>query len=327
MGPIPMRRRTLLLAAVGLCAAPHARAQKMRYRLAWLSLGTKEGGAEFLNGFLEGLAALDYVEGRNFVLDSRWGENSRETLDRLSLEAASLKPAVIIAHGPAVHSARKIPGTIPVVMGFSGDPVEAGIAQSYARPGGRFTGVTFLAYDLVGKRVELLHEVLPKMKRLAVLSRPEHPGDAKELAATRAAAKAYHLDVVHHPANNQTELERALSSIASQRADAVVILPDALMVQERDALARFSIENRIPAISGWASIAEGGVLMTYGPNLKERFRRLGYFVDRILRGASGSELPIEQPTKLELVLNLKTARMLGLTVPQTVMVRADRLIQ
>lgn len=327
MQPISTCRRTLLLASVGLLIAPSARAQKMRYRVAWLSLGTKEGGAEFLNGFLEGLADLDYLEGRDFVLDPRWGENSRETLDRLSLEAGSLNPAVIVAHGPAVHSARKIPGTIPVVMGFSGDPVEVGIAKSYARPGGRFTGVTFLAYDLVGKRVELLHEALPRMKRLAVLSRPEHPGDAKELAATRAAAKVYGLDVVHHPANNQRELEAALSAIASQRADALVVLPDALMVQQRDALARFSIQHRIPAISGWASIAEGGVLMAYGPNLKERFRRLGYFVDRIFRGARASELPIEQPAKLELVVNLKTAKTLGITLPQTILIRADRLIE
>ena len=326
MRPNSIRRRTLRLAASGLVIGPRAWAQT-RHRMAWLSLATQEGGVEFLNAFLEGLAALGYVENRNFVLDRRWGDNDRETLDRLSLEAGALKPAVIVTHGPAVHSARKIPGTIPVVMGFSGDPVEVGIAKSFGRPGGRFTGVTFLAYDLVGKRVELLHEMIPNMKRLAVLSRPQHPGDAKEFAATREAATVYGLVVSHHPANNRSELETALSAIASAHVDAVVVLPDALMVQQRDAIARFSIQHRIPAISGWASIAEGGLLMTYGPNLQDSFRRLGYFVDRILRGASPSDLPIEQPTKLELVVNLKTAKILGLTIPPTIMVRADRVIK
>jgi putative ABC transport system substrate-binding protein len=297
-----------------------------KHRILWLSVVSQAGRGLFLKSFLDGLAALGYTQDRNVILDARWGENSRETLDRLAQEAAVLKPAVIVTQGPAVHSARKLDSSIPVVMGFSGDPIELGIAKSLARPGGRFTGVTFMSYALVGKRVELLHEVVPKLKRLALLSRPDHYGDAKEVTATREAAARFALDVTHYPANNVKELDSALSAIAAARADGVVVLPDGMMVQQREAIARFSIEQRIPAVSGWASIAEGGVLMTYGPSLETSYRRLAYFVDRILRGANPSDLPIEQPTKFELVVNLKTAKVLGLTIPPTVMVRADRVI-
>jgi putative ABC transport system substrate-binding protein len=321
-------RRLLLGLALGALAVPRTWAQAPgMHRILWLSVVSKAAGASFLSDFIEGLAVLGYSEGRNLILDARWGENSRETLDRLAFEAAALKPAVIVTHGPAVHAARKISGNTPVVIGFSGDPIELGIAKSLGRPGGRFTGVILMAYDLVGKRVELLHEVAPKMKRLALLSRPDHVGDGKEVAATREAATRFGLDVTHYPANNVAEFTAALAAIASARADGLTVLPDGLFVQQREAIARFSIEKRIPAISGWASIAEGGVLMTYGPNSRDSYRRLTYFVDRILRGTAPSELPIEQPTRFEFVINLKTAKALGLTIPPTIMVRADRIIE
>ena len=321
-------RRRILIAAGALLAAPIARPQPAQaHRIAWLSLTGKAAASAFLNPFVEGMAALGYVEGRNLVLDVRHGENSRETLERLALEAAALKPAVFVTQGPAIHAVRKVSGTTPVVFGFSGDPVELGVAKSLARPGGHFTGVTFLAYDLTGKRIELLHDVLPNAKRLAVLSNPDHPGDGKELAATREAATRFRLEVSHHPVGNPAEVERALAAIAVARAEAVVIHPDALMVQQREMIARFSILHRIPAISGWAVIAEAGNLITYGPVLRESHRRLAYFVDRILRGAKPADLPIELPSKLELVINLRTAKALGLTLPQSLLLRADRVIE
>jgi putative ABC transport system substrate-binding protein len=321
-------RRKFLLSAGALLAAPLARSQTgQQHRILWLSVVTKEGGALFLDTFLQGMAAHGYVQGRNLVLDARYGDGSRDALDRLALEAAALKPAVIVTMGPALRSARKLPGTIPVVFGFSGDPVEAGVAKSLARPGGHFTGVTWLAYELSGKRVELMHEVLPRLKRLAVLSNPHHAGDQKEFDATRAAASRYGLEVTHHPAGSASELERALAGIAAARAEAIVIHPDGLIVQQRETIGRFSIQNRIPAISGWASIAEGGALMTYGPVQREGYRRLAYFVDRILRGASPADLPIELPAMLEMVVNLRTAKALGLSIPQSVLLRADRVIE
>jgi ABC-type uncharacterized transport system substrate-binding protein len=321
-----MKRRNFLIATAALVAPRLGGAQPARPHVVWLSMTEKSFGAALLDPFLEGMAAFGYVPGRNFELHERWGENSRETLERLALEAVALKPAMFVSQGQALEVARKLPGTTPVVFGTSTDPVEGGVAKSMARPGGHFTGITFLAYELVGKRVELLHQVAPKARRVAVLSNTEHRGDTKELVATREAAAGLGLQISHYPATNTAELERALGAIAAARTEALVVHPDALMLQHRAAIARFSLEHRIPAISGWAIIAEAGSLMTYGPVLQNSYRRLAYFVDRILRGAKPAELPIEFPSKVELVVNLKTAKALGITIPPDVLVRADRVI-
>ncbi len=311
-----------------LLAAPLARAQQPKvHRIAWLALVTEKGSAPFLQTFLEGMATHGYALGQNLLIDGRYGNDSRELLDRLAVEAAALKPAVFVTVGPALHAARKTQGNIPVVFGFSGDPAELGIVQSFARPGGRFTGLTFLAYELSAKRVELIHEVLPGAKRIAVLSRPSHAGDHKEFQATHAAATKFGLAVTHHPAEDPGELERALAAAAAAQAEAIIVHPDGLMVQQRDAIGRFSVANRIPVISGWESIAEGGALVTYGPVQREAYRRLAYYVDRILRGANPGDLPVELPAKLQTVVNMKTAKSLGLTLPQSILVRADRIIQ
>jgi putative ABC transport system substrate-binding protein len=299
-------------------------AQSRTPRIAWISMVSQASRAGGLDPFLEGMARLGYQPGKNFELDERWGENSREKLERLALEALARKPALFVSQGPALQLARKLPGALPVVFGTSGDPIEMGVAATLARPGGNLTGVTFLSYALVGKRVELLHEVAPDARRLAVLSNPEHGGDAKELAATREAAMGLGLQVSHYPVTNAQQMEGALAAAA--RAEALVVHPDALMVEQRAAIARFSLERRVPVISGWAAIAEGGGLMTYGPNLQECYRRLAYFVDRILRGARPGEIPIELPSTVELVVNLKTAKALGITVPPAVLLRADRVI-
>jgi putative ABC transport system substrate-binding protein len=272
------------------------------------------------------MALLGYASGRNFELEELWGDNSLERLEQLALEAAGSNPALYVSQGAALRVARKLPGTTPVVFGNSGDPLEAGVAQSLARPGGRFTGITFLAYVLVGKRVEFLHEVAPKAKRLAVVSNPDHIGDAKEFAETRAAAIGLGLEVSHYPARDPAQLASALASAAAARAEALVVHPDALMVEQRAAIGHFTSERRIPTISGWAAIAEGGCLLTYGPNLQVSYRRLAYFVDRILRGAKPAEIPIELPSVVELVINLKTAKALGITVPPSLLLRADRVI-
>ncbi|HYI87705.1 MAG TPA: ABC transporter substrate-binding protein [Burkholderiales bacterium] len=301
-------------------------AQSRTPRIAWISMVSPASRAGGLDPFLEGMARLGYQAGKNFELDERWGENSREALERLALEALALKPALFVSQGPALQVARKLPAAVPVVFGTSGDPIEMGVAASLARPGGNLTGVTFLSYALVGKRVELLHEVAPNARRLAILSNPEHGGDAKELAATREAAVGLGMEASHYPVSNAQQMESALAATAAARAEALVVHPDALMVEQRAAIARFSLERRVPLISGWAAIADGGGLMTYGPNLQECYRRLAYFVDRVLRGARPGEIPIELPSTVELVVNLKTAKALGITVPPAVLLRADRVI-
>ncbi len=322
----PFRRR-LLAGALGavLVTPAKARAETVK-RVLWLSPAAQSAGTEFLGPFLEGMAALGHVQNKTWTLDARWGENSRETLDRLAVVALAGKPDVIVTQGAGLHSARKLPGATPVVFGFSGNPVELGVAKSLARPGDRFTGVTFLAYDLVGKRVELLSEMLPKARRIAVLSNSNHVGDAEERATTLKAAAHFGLEATLHRATNAAELKAALNEIATEKAEGMIVHPDGLMVQERETIGRFSLERRIPAISGWGSIAEGGGLVTYGPVLEACYRRLAYFTDRILHGASPADLSIELPTTFELVVNQRTAKALGLTIPKSILVRADRMI-
>jgi putative ABC transport system substrate-binding protein len=319
------RRRLLAGLAAALAHPRVALSQAARPRIVWLSVARREE-SPFFQAFLDGLALLGYVPGKNFELDERWGDNSLERLEQRAMEAARSNPTLYVSQGPALHVALKLPGNSPIVFGNSGDPLEFGVAKSLPQPGGRFTGITFLSYALVAKRVELLHEVAPGAKRVAVLSNPEHRGDAKELAETRDAAVRLGLEFSHYPATNPEQLGRALEAVAAARSQALIVHPDALMVQQREQLGRFTGERRIPAISGWATIAEAGCLLTYGPNLQLSYRRLAYFVDRILKGGKPGEIPIELPTTVELVVNLKVAKSLGITVPPSLLLRADRVI-
>ena len=324
-----MNRRGFVAMMGGALAAPRiVMAQPASvHRVAWLSLVNKEAGAAFLSPFVESMAALAYHVGRNLMIDARYGDDSREKIEREAVEAAALKPVLYATQGPALHAARKVAAETPVVFGFSGDPVLLGVAKSLARPGGNYTGVTLMSYDLAGKRVELLREILPKLKRLAILSNPHHVGDKLELEATQEAARRYRLSLSHHPVGNAADVERALKDIAAARAEAILAHPDGLIVRQSGVIAQFSIKHRIPAISGWASFAEGGNLLTYGPNMAAMYGRLAYFTDRILRGTKPADLPIELPSKLEMVINLKTAKALGLTIPRSVLLRADQVIE
>jgi putative ABC transport system substrate-binding protein len=321
------RRRLIGCMGLALAAPLPALAQPRRPRIAWMGMASRSIGVSILNPLLEGLAALGYVPGRNLELAEFWADSSREKLEANSLEAAQARPALFISQGLALSAVRKVSGATPVVFGMSADPVEAGIAKTIARPGGTFTGVSFLAYTLVGKRVELLKQVAPAAKKLGVLSNSEHRGDAKELVETHAAATGLGMQVAHFPATNAAEVERALAAIAAAKCDALVVHPDGLMVEQRAAIARFSLDRRVPMVSGWAVLADAGGLLTYGPVLSECYRRLAYFVDRILRGAKPADLPIEMPSVFELVINMPSARALGIHVPASLLVRADRVIQ
>jgi putative ABC transport system substrate-binding protein len=226
-----------------------------------------------------------------------------------------------------VLGAREVEGTTPIVFGFSGDPVEAGLVQSFARPGGRLTGVAMQSLELVGKRLELLKELMPRLARVAILANPAHPGEQLELKASRSAADRLALAVDYHPVRSAREFEAALGAVVAQRAEAIVAFPDALIMSQARALAAFSRQQRVPAVSGWSEFADEGNLLTYGPNLRETWRQAAGFVDRLLRGARPADLPVEQPSNYELVINLGTAAALGLQLPSSMAVRAERLIR
>ena len=324
-----MYRRRFVAVISGALAAPRLvlGQPSAMHRVAWLSLPSKVGAEVNFGSFVAGMAALGYQDGKNLILDARYGDDSREMLERRALEAASLKPAVFVTHGPGLAIVRKFAEETPVVFLYSGNPVMLGVAKSFGRPGGHYTGVTLMSHELAGKRIELLVEMFPKVRRLAVLTNPEHAGDAEEFEATRAAAARFHLEVSHYRVTNAVEVERALAAVAAAGAEAMLMNPDSLFTRQGGAIARFSIGHRIPAVSGWASFADVGNLISYGPNQRESYGRLAYYTDRVLRGTKPADLPIEFPSKLELVVNLKAARLLGVTVPQAVLLRADRLIE
>jgi putative ABC transport system substrate-binding protein len=271
---------------------------------------------------------LGYVEGRNVAYEARFGEGAAERLEHLAVELVQLKPQIIVTSGgPATFPVKRAGATMPVVFGYSGDPVEARLVDSYAHPGGNMTGMTFLSLELVGKRMELLKEAMPGLKRAAILANPQHPGDRGELHASQTAARALGLAVEYFQARSESELEEALAAIAKSRNEAIVQFPDAFLYPHRERIAQFELKNRIPVISAWAQLAESGYIMSYGPNLRDIFRRLATYVDKILKGAKPADLPIELPTSVELVVNLKTAKALGIKIPQSILVRADKVIE
>jgi putative tryptophan/tyrosine transport system substrate-binding protein len=267
------------------------------------------------------------VEGQNVVIEHRSGEGSAR-LANLATELAQLQVDVIVAQGAAATPAKTAAGAVPVVFGTSGDPVEGGLVASLARPRGNITGLTFLAFELVGKRLELLKEVLPKISRVAVLANPAHPGEQRELRETQNAAQSLGASLQYLQVKASADFDSAFEAVSSQHANALLVFPDALTIAHRVGIAEFAAKSRLPSMFGWKEYVEAGGLMSYGPNLQDMFgQRIAVYVDKILKGAKPADLPVEQPTKFELVINLKTAKQIGLTIPPNVLARADRVIR
>src|SRR5215831_1538543 len=322
--------RSVAVAVMLLAMAVIAEAQQrsVQFRIGWISNDLGSGNSPFFAAFRSGMHDFGYVEGRNLIIDARWGEGSNERLAQLAVELVKSNPQLIVtAGGPAVYQVIHAGATMPIVFGFSGDPVEGKLVESFAHPGRNLTGVSFLSLDLVGKRMELLKEVIPSLKRVAILANPEHPGEKSELHASEVAAKSLGLTLDYFQLPRTAKLDDTLPEITKSRSEAVVVFSDAIMVALSEQIAAFAVKTRIPVIAGWAQFAESGNLMTYGPNLRDSYRRLAYYVDKILKGAKASELPVELPMKLEFVINLKTAKQIGLTIPQSVLYRADKVIK
>jgi ABC-type uncharacterized transport system substrate-binding protein len=280
--------------------------------------------------FLQGLRALGWVEGQNLVIDYRYAHGQDDRLPDLSAELVSLQVDVIVARiAPAVRAATQATSTIPIVMAHGGhDPVEAGFVASLAHPGGNVTGVSMgIGEQFAEKWVELLKEAAPQVSRIAVLWDPTRPAMRAILTATERAAQALGLRVHLLEARDPAEVEQALVVMRREEAEALIMLPSILFGREHRLGSAFMAQSRLPAIYWDRGFAEAGGLMSYGPNVRVLMRRAAYYVDRILKGTKPADLPVEQPTQFELVINLKTARELGLTIPPTLLFQADEVIR
>lgn len=324
-----MKRREMLtlMGSSLLLATMPARAQTALPRVAWFSFGGARTVEGFVAAFTKGMQQQGYVVGRTVAIDVFTAESSQERAHQLAAEIVASRPQVIVTQGYAVRAVAQLTKTIPVVSGFSGDMVEAKLVASQARPGGNVTGIQFLAPELVGKRLELLKELLPQLRRVAVIADPGHAGELLERAASQAAADKLQIRMDYFPVKSVAEIDGALEAARAAGAQALTVFPDSITLAGKDRIAAYATKHRLPSVSGWDVYAEAGLLLMYGPNLKACWSRLAYHVDRILKGANPAELPVEMPTTVETIVNLKTARALGIAVPQSILLRADRVIE
>ena len=320
-----MRRRAFLALSVSVLAALGVRAQGQRVRVGYLSPASPPDAN--LESFRAGMRARGYVEGSDYELEVRYAGRDYSRILILAQELLAAKPDLVVTAGPMTRGAPFLAQSVPVVFGFSGDPVDAGIVASFARPGGNATGVSMLQLDIASKRVELLKEIAPRVSRVAIVANPDHAGVGSELKVTRDAAKTLGLESQVFEPNNDATLPAALEAIRTSGSDAVLVFPDALTLTHREEIARVATRMQAPSIFGWKIYVQAGGLVSYGPVQVDAYIRLAYFADRIIKGSKPGELPVEQPTKLELVVNLKTAQALGLTIPPTLLARADEVIE
>jgi len=281
-----------------------------------------------LQAFRQGLGEAGYVEGQNIAIEFRWAEGQDDRLPGLAAELVRLKVNVIVAGVPAaIQAAKQATATIPIIISGAADPVAAGWAASLARPGGNITGVSYMMPDLVGKQLGLLKEALPKVSRVALLGNPAGPVYTPWLRYAQDAARGLGVRLQVLEARGGSGIDSAFEAMTRERADAVIVLPDAVLLFHRARIADHAVRRRLPTVSGASDFAEAGGLLTYGASIDDGYRRAAIYVGKILKGARAAELPVEQPTQFELVINLKTAKALGLTLPQAVLLRADRVIQ
>jgi putative ABC transport system substrate-binding protein len=328
-----MERRTFMaLVSGGLLAAPlAARAQQPAKvaRIGYLATNLA-GNPHGREAFRQGLRDLGYVEGRNVVIEYRDAEGKIERLPALAAELVALKVDVIVtASTVAALAAKQATRTLPVVFAVAADPVTEGLVTSLARPGGNVTGLSFLAPELVGKGLEQLKQAVPGVTRVAVLWHPGALGkrtekDSLKEAEVAARVLGVRLQVVE--ARGPENFDWAFSDMTKARANALMVLTSSMFFGERSRLVDLAAKNRLPAVYTWREFVDAGGLMSYGPNLADLYQRAATYVDKILKGAKPGDLPVEQPTKFELVINLKTAKALGLTIPQSVLGRADEVI-
>src|SRR5215471_9699835 len=333
--PVPfirktMDRRAFLLTLSALLTAPSVvNPQPTKTaRVGILASSTEANFALSIKVFREALQDAGWIEGRNLVVDLRYGGERYENLEVMAAELVRLKPDVIAALGtPATQAAKRATTTIPIVMESLGDAVSAGLVSNLSRPGGNVTGVSGFSPELSGKRLQLIREILPTADRVGVLANRDNAASAPVIRESQSAAQQMRLDLHIVDVRQPAELIAAFDAIARERSDALILVADPLLFSQRDRIVDLAARYRLPAVYETRVFAKAGGLLSYGPLAQERFHRMAIYVDRILRGAKPGELPVEQPTTFELVINLKTAKALGLTIPQSLPLRADEVIR
>jgi putative ABC transport system substrate-binding protein len=296
-------------------------------RIGFLGNSTAALEANLIGPFRDGLREHGYLEGGSAVIEYRWAEGKYERFPTLIAELLAAKVDVIVTAGtPATLAVKRATTSVPVVMIAVGDPVGTGIVPSLSRPGGNITGLTSIAQELEGKRLELLREVVPGVGHIAVMWNAASPVQAIQERAVQAASSVLHIKVLSLGVRNEEEIARALATIARERPGAMLVLADRLLLHHRARLMDFATQHRLPGVHAYRELAEAGGLMSFGPSYADMHRRAAYFVDRILKGARPGDLPVERPATFEMVINLKTARTLGLVIPQHILLRATETI-
>jgi len=320
----------VILAACILASVHSAQAQQPEKipRVGFLSALSASSMSTRMEAFRNGLHDLGYVEGKNIVIDYRYADGKTERVPALAAELLRLKVDVIVTTGPTTtRPAKEATSTIPIVMGFDSDPVGSGFVASLARPGGNITGLSTLSPEISGKQLELLKEIVPKLSRVAVLGNSTTPGNAQSLRETELSSGALRVHVQYIEVRNPKDIDTAFREAGKAHADAVLVLANSATTAHRAEVVEHALKSRLPAIYYTTEFVEDGGLMSYGVSITDLFRRAATYVDKILKGAKPADLPVEQPTKFELFINLKTAKQIGLTIPASVLYQADKVIK
>jgi ABC-type uncharacterized transport system substrate-binding protein len=325
---VPSSFVAVVLLALGVIA--EAQQPKKVARIGYISSGDPASESNRIEAIRLALRDLGYIEGQNIAIEYRYAEGKQDRFPELAAELARLRVDIIVVGGDALaRAAKNATKTIPIVMMGSGsDPVEIGLIESLARPGGNITGLTLLSRELGGKRLELLKEAVPKLARVAVLYDPAIPGNVREVKEDLpVAARALGLTIQPWEVRDADGFEKVFTGLNKERPDGLYVTSNPLTRGNMKRVGDFAIKSRIPSVHGGRESVDAGGLMYYGADTAESYRRVAYFVDRILKGARPADLPVEQPTKFELVINLKTAKQIGLTIPPNVLARADKVIK
>ena len=322
------RRPFVITALLSALAVPVLRAQQARPPVSIGFLRIVAPPKDYIDALEQGLRDHGYVPGRDVVIEYRFADGREDQLDRLASELVERRVAIIIVAGSqATRAARNATRTTPIVMAIANDPVASGFVTSLARPGGNVTGTTLLSSTLAGKRLEVVKQLLPKVSRVAVLLNKDAPAHAIAWKETLFAARTLRIDVQPFEVQGAAMFDEAFAKMVKARVEALILFEDAMFATERARLVALAAKTRLPTVYGQRNTVDDGGLMSYGPSIVEAYRNAARFVDRILKGAKPGDLPVEQPMKYELVINMKTAKALGLTIPQALLLRADEVIR